>query len=177
MESTVNMCSYIFISWGKIQYLPGLWLMMTEFSSHESYPTFLQSTDHNLFSPLNPFNIHSYFQCLATALLDCLIIIIMVINSIFSRWSCDHLFEVTFSPWRIAIAVLTIQPAASISLFLFSCTSSLQLGSMNFSSEKCAVCNGSKTELWKFWRLSISISHWEQTKELSWRERNFLFEM
>ena len=89
----------------------------------------------------------------------------------------DHLFEVTFSPWRIAVAVLTIQPAASISLFLFSCTSSLQLGSMNFSSEKCAVCNGSKTELWKFWRLSISISHWEQTKELSWRERNFLFEM
>ena len=86
--------------------------------------------------------------------------------------------EVTFSPWRIAVAVLTIQPAASISLFLFSCTSSLQLGSMNFSSEKCAaVCNGSKTELWKFWRLSISISHWEQTKELSWRERNFLFEM
>ena len=159
-------CKYVqlFISWGKVPYLPGLWLMMTEFSSHESYPTFLQSTDHNLFSPLNPFNIHSYFQCLATALLDCLIIIIMVINSRFSRRSCT-------------VAVLTIQPSASISLFLFSCTSSLQLGSMNFSSEKCAVCNGSKTELWKFWRLSISISHWEQTKELSWRERNFLFEM
>ena len=140
-----------------------------------------QSGDKHIYSLLSisthTFNIHSYFQCSATALLDCLIIIIMVINSIFSRWSCDHLFEVTFSPRRIAVAVLTIQPAASISLFLFSCTSSLQLGSMNFSSEKCAVCNGSKTELWKFWRLSISISHWEQTKELSWRERNFLFEM
>ena len=32
----------------KVQYLPGPWLMMTEFSSHESYPTFLQSKDHKV---------------------------------------------------------------------------------------------------------------------------------